>query len=46
MLKTKEGMPSGVLGFSFNITLKCLGHPQAWGLATHYSPHIDISPKT
>jgi hypothetical protein len=41
-LKTKEGMPSGAspsldAWLYLNITLGCLGHPQAEALATPYS---------
>ena len=41
-LKAKEGIPSGATPsldawLSLSITLGCLGHPQAYALATPYS---------
>ena len=47
-LLKKDGMPSGAppsldAWVSLNIYLVCLGHPQAWALASHPSPHIETS---
>ena len=45
-LLKKEGMPSGAspsldAWVSLNIYLGCLGHPQAWALASPPFPHIE-----
>ena len=47
-LLKKEGMPSGAspsldAWVSLNIYLGCLGHPQAWALASPHSSHINTS---
>ena len=47
-LLKKDGMPSGAspsldAWVSLNIYLGCLGHPQAWALASPPSPHIETS---
>ena len=47
-LLKKDGMPSGAsprldAWVSLNIYLGCLGHPQAWALASPPSPHIKTS---
>ena len=47
-LLKKDGMPSRAspsldAWVSLNIYLRCLGHPQAWALASPPSPHIETS---
>ena len=47
-LLKKDGMPSGAspsidAWVSLNIYLGCLGHPQAWALASPPPPHIETS---
>ncbi len=47
-LLKKDGMPSGAspsldAWVSLNIYLGCLGHPQAWALASPPSSHIETS---
>ena len=47
-LLKKDGMPYGAsqsldAWVSLNIYLGCLGHPQAWSLASPPSPHIETS---